>query len=171
MSTLVLNSDGNPVSIVPLSTINWKEAIGYMTQDKAVVLEWYDNWVVHSVSWETRVPAVMMLHHYMKPKTAVRFCKSNVFLRDEYRCVYCNIEVNRKTATLDHVLPISHGGRTTFENCVTACGLCNARKGNNKKIVPKFKPYKPNYFQLADKRRRMQFELAHPSWAQYLGLS
>jgi len=138
MTTLVLNSDGNPVSMLPLSIISWEESIKYMVLEKANVLEWYDDWIVHSARWETRVPAVIMLKEYMKPKNSIRFSKQNVFLRDSYRCVYCEIDVNRKTATLDHVLPTSHGGKTTFENTVTACADCNARKGNNKKIVPKF---------------------------------
>ena len=170
MTTLVLNSDGNPVSMLPLSVISWEESIKYMVLDKAHVLEWHDDWIVHSASWETRVPAVIILREYMKPKTSIRYSKQNVFLRDGYRCAYCETEVTKRTATLDHVLPTSHGGKTTFENTVTACGPCNARKGNNKKIVPKFKPYKPNYFQLIEKRRRMEFDLAHPSWAAYLGV-
>jgi 5-methylcytosine-specific restriction endonuclease McrA len=171
MTTLVLNQDGNPVSMLPLSVISWEESIKYMVLDKAHVLEWYDEWIVRSARWETRVPAVIMLKEYMKPKTNIRFSKQNVFLRDSYKCSYCEIEVNRRTATLDHVLPTSHGGKTTFENCVTACGDCNARKGNNKKIVPKFKPYKPSYFQLVEKRRRQSFDLGHASWAIYLGLN
>jgi 5-methylcytosine-specific restriction endonuclease McrA len=156
--------------MLPLSVISWEESIKYMVLDKAHVLEWHDDWIVHSASWETRVPAVIILREYMKPKTSIRYSKQNVFLRDGYRCAYCETEVTKRTATLDHVLPTSHGGKTTFENTVTACGPCNARKGNNKKIVPKFKPYKPNYFQLIEKRRRMEFDLAHPSWAAYLGV-
>jgi 5-methylcytosine-specific restriction endonuclease McrA len=170
MTTLVLNQDGNPVSMLPLSIISWEESIKYIVLDKAHVLEWYDDWIVHSATWETPVPAVIMLKDYMKPKSSIRFSKANVFLRDGYRCVYCETDVSRKTATLDHVLPTSHGGKTTFENTVTACSDCNARKGNNKKIVPKFKPYKPNYFQLIEKRKKMPFDLAHPSWAVYLGV-
>ena len=65
-STLVLNTDGAPVSMLPLSVIPWEEAIKYMVLDKAVVLEWHDNWIVHSASWETQVPAVIMLKEYMK---------------------------------------------------------------------------------------------------------
>jgi 5-methylcytosine-specific restriction endonuclease McrA len=168
MSTLILNSDASPVSILPLSTIGWEEAIRYMVTDKAVVLEWYEDWIVRSQRWETRVPAVMILKEYQKKKTTIRFSKQNVFLRDGYRCAYCDGDVNRKTATLDHVLPSSYGGKTTFENCVTACAPCNASKGNNKKIVPHFKPYKPTYFQLAEKRKRLSWDHQHPSWANYL---
>ena len=157
--------------MLPLSVVSWEESIKYMVLDKAHVLEWHDDWIVHSASWETRVPAVIILREYMKPKTSIRYSKQNVFLRDGYRCAYCEAAVTKRTATLDHVLPVSHGGKTTFENTVTSCGPCNARKGNNKKIVPKFKPYKPNYFQLIEKRRRMEFDLAHPSWAAYLGVN
>lgn len=169
MTCLVLNADASPVSFLPLSTICWEEAIRYLVTDKAVVLEWYEDWIVHSEKWETRVPAVVILKEFQKKKTAVRFSKQNVFLRDEYICQYCGDDVSRKTATLDHVLPTSHGGKTTWENTVCACASCNASKGNNKKIVPKIKPFKPNYFQLADKRKKMNWEYQHPSWVNYLG--
>ena len=66
--TLVLNADGLPVSYLPLSTIDWQEAIKYMVLDKADVLSWHDNWIVRSARWETPVPSVIMLRDYMKPK-------------------------------------------------------------------------------------------------------
>lgn len=168
MSTLMLNADGAPVSWLPLSIISWEEAIKYMVLDKATVLDWYDDWVVHSQNWETKVPAVMILRDYEKRKTGVRFSKHNVFLRDGYTCQYCGESVSRGSATLDHVLPVSHGGKTTFENTVTACGPCNANKGNDKKIVPKNKPFKPTYFQLVEKRKKMKWDLPHPGWKNYL---
>jgi 5-methylcytosine-specific restriction endonuclease McrA len=167
-SCLLLNADASPVSLLPLSTISWEEAIQKMVTEKAIVLEWYDDWIVHSEKWSTPVPAVMILKEYQKKKTAVRFSKHNVFLRDGYTCQYCGDDVTRKSATLDHVLPASHGGKTTFENTVCACAPCNANKGNNKKIVPKAKPYKPTYFQLAERRKRMHWDHQHPSWANYL---
>ena len=168
MSTLMLNADGAPVSWLPLSIISWEEAVKYMVLEKATVLDWYDDWIVHSQRWETRVPSVMILKDYEKRKATVRFSKHNVFLRDGYVCQYCGSDVSRKTATLDHVLPTSHGGKTTFENTVTACGPCNANKGNDKKIVPRAKPYKPTYFQLVEKRKRMSWDLPHPAWKNYL---
>jgi 5-methylcytosine-specific restriction endonuclease McrA len=168
MSTLLLNADASPVSMLPLSTISWEDAIKYIVTDKAFVLDWHEDWIVRSARWETRVPAVMILKEFQKKKTSVRFSKQNVFLRDNYTCQYCEVGVSRKTATLDHVLPTSYGGKTTWENCTTACADCNARKGNNKKITPKVKPWKPNYFQLVDRRKKMKWELGHPSWANYL---
>ena len=166
---LVLNTDGSPVSMLPLSVITWQEAIRYMVLEKAIVLEWHDDWVVRSARWSTPVPAVIMVKEYMKPKTGVRYSKQNVFLRDGFKCQYCGTEVNKKTATLDHVVPTSHGGKSTFENATTACSPCNANKGNNKKIVPKKKPYKPTYWELIEQRKKLPFHMAHPSWATYLG--
>jgi 5-methylcytosine-specific restriction endonuclease McrA len=170
MTTLVLNTDGAPVSWLPLSIVSWEESIKYMVLEKANVLEWHDNWIVHSATWETKVPAVIMLTEYQKNKTTVRFSKQNIFLRDGYKCVYCNDSVNKRTATLDHILPTSHGGKTTWENCATACATCNSRKGNDKRIKPKKLFGKPNYYQLVEQRKRFNFELVHPSWGLYLGL-
>ena len=164
----MLNADGAPVSWLPLSIIPWEEAIKYIVLEKATVLDFYEDWIVHSANWETQVPAVMILREYEKRKTAVRYSKHNVFLRDGYTCQYCGDDVSKKTATLDHVLPVSHGGKTTFENTVCACATCNANNGKDKKIVPKYKPVKPTYFQLVDKRKKMQWDIQHPSWANYL---
>lgn len=168
MGTLILNSDATPISLLPLSIISWEEAIRYLVAEKATPLEWYEDWIVRSERWSTQVPAVMMLKEYQKKKHTIRFSKQNVFLRDEYRCTYCGTEVNRKTATLDHVLPQSHGGRSDFLNCTTACSSCNSKKGNNKDITPMVKPWKPTYWSLIDKRRKLGWDMPHPSWATYL---
>lgn len=168
MSALLLNADASPVSYLPLSIIDWQDAIKYLVLDKAHVLEWHEDWIVHSANWETKVPSVMILREYQKPKTSVRFSKQNVFLRDQYVCQYCDIPVNRRTATLDHVLPISHGGKSTWENSTTSCGPCNSSKGNKKHIKPHRAPYKPNYFHLVDRRKKLGWDLQYPAWNNYL---
>jgi 5-methylcytosine-specific restriction endonuclease McrA len=168
MDCLILNTDGSPVSMLPLSTVTWQEAIKYMVLDKAVVLEWHDDWVVRSARWETPVPAVIMVKEYMKKKTAIRYSKANVFLRDEFTCQYCGEDVNRRSATLDHLVPSSKGGKSTWENSVCACGPCNAMKGNKLGVKPKKLPYKPTYWDLIEKRKKMPFTFGHPSWAIYL---
>ena len=139
-----------------------------MVLEKATVLDWYEDWVVHSTSWETRVPAVLILKEYEKTKSTVRYSKQNVFLRDGYVCQYCGVHVDKKTATLDHVVPVSHGGKSTFENSTTACHPCNASKGNNHKIRPQKKPVRPTYYQLVEQRKKFPFPIDHPSWSNYL---
>ena len=166
--TLVLNADGSPVSVLPLSTINWQESIKYMVLDKAVVLHWHENWIVRSARWETQVPSVIILRDYMKIKTTVRFSRSNVYLRDNGQCQYCGCNIERKVATLDHVLPVSKGGKTTWDNCVTACGPCNSHKSDKLGIKPRAKPCKPDYYNLVNKRKKQEFNVRHEEWLQYL---
>jgi 5-methylcytosine-specific restriction endonuclease McrA len=166
--TLVLNADGMPVSYLPLSTINWRESITYLWLDKVTVLEWYDDWVVRSSSWETRVPAVIMMKEMMRRRRTPRFSKTNIFLRDLHHCQYCNTLFPKSNLTMDHVLPISHGGKTEWENIVTACSPCNSRKGNNKLIRPKVAPHQPDYYELVHKRKQLEFDIRHPSWEAWL---
>jgi len=166
--TLVLNADGQPVSMLPPSTVQWKEAITYLWLDKVHVLEWYDDWVVSSASWETRVPAVMMLKEMQRRKRMPRFSRYNLYLRDMFTCQYCTIQLTQKELTLDHVLPISKGGNTSWENIVASCGPCNGRKGNSTLMKPKRMPYRPDYYELANKRKQLQFEIRHPSWTNWL---
>lgn len=165
---LLLNADARPVSYLPISTISWKEAIMYMYHDKCTVLEWYDDWMVHSPSWETKVPAVIILKDYIKQRSSVRFSKFNVFLRDEFNCLYCDKQLTQSTATMDHVLPLSRGGKTNFENIVTSCSKCNAAKGNHTHIKPKYAPYRPTYWELVEKRKNLPFTIKHPSWSKWV---
>lgn len=166
--TLLLNADGIPVSFIPLSTMDWQEAIRYLVLEKANVLAWHENWIVRSERWETQVPSVLMLREYMKPKTTIRFSRGNVYLRDKYVCQYCGTKLDKKDCTLDHVLPTSKGGKSIFENCVTACSPCNANKGNDHRIVPKKKPHKPDYYELVNNRKQMPFNVRHASWLEFL---
>jgi 5-methylcytosine-specific restriction endonuclease McrA len=166
--TLVLNADGLPVSVLPLSTITWQESIKYMVLDKADVLAWHDSWIVHSATWETPVPSVIMLRDYMKAKTTVRFSRANVHLRDGGKCQYCGVAVTGRESTLDHVMPVSKGGKTTWENCVTACGPCNSRKSDKLGVKPKIKPYKPDYYDLVNKRKKFEFNVRHKEWLQFI---
>lgn len=165
---LLLNADAQPISYLPLSTVHWKEAILYMYHEKCSVLDWYDDWLVRSPTWETKVPAVIMLKDYVKHKSTVRFSKYNVYLRDSYTCLYCDEQLIRNEATLDHVIPLSKGGKTNFENIVTSCHDCNNRKGNQTSMKPKYKPYRPDYWELVKKRKELPYEIRHPSWNQWI---
>lgn len=169
MDTLLLNSDAQPLSYLPLSTLTWQESIKYMVLDKARVLCWHDNWTVRSVNWETRVPSVMMLTQYMKPKSSVRFSKSNVFLRDRFVCQYCNTKLEKRHCTLDHVLPISKGGKTSWDNSVTSCNPCNSKKSDSTKMKPKSLPRRPDYWELVAKKRELGFQIKDLAWMDYLG--
>lgn len=168
---LVLNADAQPISYLPISVIQWKEAIKYMYHDKCDILEWYDDWLVRSPSWETRVPAVIMLREYVRHKTEVRFSKSNLYLRDMYRCCYCGNKPAKMHLTMDHVTPLSKGGKTKWDNMVTACAPCNFNKSDRTDIKPLYKPYKPGYWELVRKRKQLPVTIKHPSWETFLNFT
>ncbi len=157
-----------PVSVLPLSTITWQESIKYMVLEKADVLLWHENWIVRSARWETQVPSVIMLRDYMKVKNSIRFSRNNVYIRDNGQCQYCGSHIERKDATLDHVTPIAKGGKTTWENCTTACSPCNATKSDKAGWKPRLKPYKPDYYDLVNKRKKFPFQVRNQDWLQFI---
>lgn len=78
-----------------------------------------------------RVPRVIQLVYYDRvPNRGIRFTRRNVFYRDRNRCQYCGRVLPQRQLNLDHVVPLSRGGRTSWDNIVTACVPCNSRKGN-----------------------------------------
>ena len=85
---------------------------------------------VRSVSFDVMVPKIIRLLFYDRlPQTRVKFNRRNIFARDENRCQYCGKRHATNELSLDHVIPRSRGGRTTWENVVCSCTRCNARKG------------------------------------------
>jgi 5-methylcytosine-specific restriction endonuclease McrA len=76
------------------------------------------------------VPRVIVLQIYDRiPKTKVRFSRHNIYMRDGNTCQYCGRTLPRTDLNLDHVVPRSQGGRTTWENVVCCCIDCNLAKG------------------------------------------
>ena len=77
-----------------------------------------------------RVPRVIVLKHFDRvPRRHVRYSRLNIFARDKFTCQYCGRKPARSELNLDHVIPRSLGGRTTWENVVASCVDCNRRKG------------------------------------------
>ena len=122
---LVLNADYRPLSYYPLSLWSWQDAIKAVFLERVNILEEYDR-VVRSARFEMRLPSVVSLKTYIKPARHPAFTRFNVFLRDRFECQYCG---DPKDLTFDHVIPRSRGGRTTWENVITACSPCNLQKG------------------------------------------
>ena len=76
------------------------------------------------------VPYVVQLLKFDKvPRQEVKFSRANIYLRDHNRCQYCGKRFTASELSLDHVVPISRGGRSSWENVVCACLPCNVRKG------------------------------------------
>lgn len=167
---LVLNADAQPLSVLPISTLDWQEAIKVYFLDRVTILEHYEDWVVNSPSLKINVPSIVMLNDYVKISKAVRFSRYNLFLRDGFQCQYCQGDFTHKhyDLTLDHVVPRSHGGKTTWSNSTSACSKCNTAKANHSHMKPKTAPYKPTYYELADARRKFPIYIPKMSWNDYL---
>ena len=88
-----------------------------------------DDWV-RTPTVEIQAPRVVRLLEYDKvPRQAVKFNRRNIFARDNNQCQYCGRKFIMSELSLDHVVPRSQGGGTTWENIVCACVECNVRKG------------------------------------------
>ena len=124
IAVLVLN-----YTFEPLHFTNAKRAITLVLSGKAESVEASPR-VIRSPSTTFLLPAVIRLVVYIRKPflDRVAFNKKNILRRDGYSCQYCNRRGDR--LTVDHVLPRSRGGETTWANVVTACLKCNLRKGN-----------------------------------------
>jgi hypothetical protein len=120
----------------PLNFISDFRAIGLLLKGRAEVVHmdgrdsvWdeaftYANGKIH-------VPATLRLvKRINRKRTPMRFKKRILFNRDAWSCQYCGVKLGYETVTIDHVMPSSRGGVTSYRNCVTACKPCNKRKAN-----------------------------------------
>ncbi len=88
-----------------------------------------DDWV-RGATFELQAPRVIRLLDYDRvPKQSVKFNRRNIFARDGNQCQYCGKKFPTSELSLDHVMPRSQAGGTTWENIVCACVDCNVRKG------------------------------------------
>ena len=166
--TLVLNADANPVSVIPLSTTHWKEAVRVIYLDRATVIESYDTWVIRSPSIQLRMPSIIMLKEFQQHNGKIEFSKKNVFLRDNYICQYCANHFFSDDLTFDHVVPRKLGGKTNWENISSACLPCNQAKADTTRMKPIQAPRKPTYWELANNAKKNAITVPHESWIPYL---
>ena len=168
---LVLNADFQPLSYFPLSTWSWKDALKAVFLDRVNVVSEY-NQFVRSPSIKLKLPSVVSLKDYIPLPDKVAFTRFNVFLRDKFFCQYCHKSFKVENLTFDHVIPRSKGGKTAWENVVTACRTCNTIKGN--KLIDRtgfklnVKPYTPNNYELKEIGRMFPPNFLHKSWNDFL---
>ena len=115
---------------LPLKILRWEDAIKMRYEGTVDVLaEYSDDVSSPSVTW--KMPAVVRLRRMPAgSKRAVKFSRVNVYQRDRWTCQYCGRAKPDRELSFDHVVPRSSGGRTCWENIVTACRICNTRKAN-----------------------------------------
>jgi 5-methylcytosine-specific restriction endonuclease McrA len=129
---LLLNSSYEPLRPLPV-----KRALRLVLKGKADVVEAVEP-PIRSASASAPRPVVIRLKKFVRIPRRFRRSVSNTFLfaRDGYQCQYCGRHEHelrkREFLNRDHVMPISQGGLNTWENCVTACSSCNAKKDDKR---------------------------------------
>jgi len=165
LPTLVLNRQWQPVHVTTVARsliLLWNDAARVVDPEEYRLFAWSD-WAlrqpadgepcIRSARLRLPVPEIITLAHYERlPNTAVTFSRRNVAKRDHYTCQYCGAQPGAESMTIDHVLPRSQGGASSWTNCVAACERCNARKGDrtpdqagmrlrHRPVRPEWKPF------------------------------
>ena len=141
-SVLLLNQDYSPLSICSM-----QKAFILVFLKKAELIIPIEEEMIRTVNRSFSMPAVIRLNRYINlPYRGVVLTRQNIFKRDSHNCQYCGTGRN---LTLDHVIPKARGGKSTWNNLITACQECNARKGDatpeEAGMLTPYKPYKPSY--------------------------
>ncbi len=161
---LMLNASWEPLRVVSL-----KKAIVLLLTEKAELVEATEQ-RLRAQHATFDVPLVIRLVRYVSIKRGGRpipCSRRGVFIRDRETCQYCGAMPGRKHLTLDHVLPRSRGGVTSWENCVAACEGCNHKKGGKTpaeaRMALRSMPEAPKYlaFALLGELER------HAVWSKY----
>ena len=140
---LVLNRNWQPVNVATVAralVLLWNESACVVDPAGYQLYTWAD-WsrlaprddepVIRTIRQRLRVPEVIALTAYDRlPTAAVTFSRRNIFKRDHFTCQYCAVQPGPEELTIDHVLPRSQGGTSTWENCVLSCVDCNKKKAD-----------------------------------------
>ncbi|MBX3419115.1 MAG: HNH endonuclease [Pirellulaceae bacterium] len=140
---LVLNRNWQPVNIATVSraiTLVWNRHAQIVEPNDFQLYDWNDwsklepepgELFIQAVSQRFRVPEVIALTRFDRlPSANVAFNRRNLFKRDRHACQYCGKRPEADELTIDHVIPRSQGGLSSWANCVLACVACNHRKAD-----------------------------------------
>jgi 5-methylcytosine-specific restriction endonuclease McrA len=163
---------------LPMRVISWQRAITLWVLEKVEVLETDPDSFLHSTRLRMPLPTVVRLvedKHSRAFYSGARLSRLSVYTRDDYTCQYCGNSYlgDRRRLTIDHVVPRSRGGDTSWENVVTACQDCNRKKGGKTPreagMPLRQRPKRPGFLPevLCEIRQMNQVPM---SWATYLEL-
>ncbi|MDO1447323.1 HNH endonuclease [Rhodocytophaga aerolata] len=139
---LILNQDYSPLTICSV-----QKAFILVYLSKAELVADAGGYLLRSVTATYQMPSIIRLYRYVNlPYKGVVLSRQNIFKRDNGRCQYC---FTPEDLTLDHVIPKSRGGKSTWDNLVTACKKCNSKKGDftpqEAGMLLNQTPYKPSF--------------------------
>lgn len=162
---LVLNSSFEPINVCAA-----RRALVLVLKGVAAAEE-HSSGHVHSARAAIKVPSVIRLLEYRRiPHQTRALSRKNILMRDRFTCQYCLKTMSSGDLTLDHVIPRSRKGETTWENLVACCHSCNRRKGNHLLTETEMKLLKePRPFTLHTSRHIMRMiGRSDLKWRKYL---
>ena len=162
---LVLNASYEPINICAA-----RRAIVLVLKGVAMTEE-ENGHFLHAARVALRVPSVIRLLEYRRiPHQTRALSRKNILLRDRNTCQYCGEGLSAGDLTLDHVVPRSRGGASTWENLVACCHSCNRRKGNQLPNEAGMKLMRePHAFNLHTSRHIMRLMgRSDDKWRKYL---
>ncbi|MCC6861409.1 MAG: HNH endonuclease [Bryobacterales bacterium] len=122
---LVLNASYEPINVCAA-----RRALVLVLKGVAAAEE-LSLFAAHSPRHVVRLPSVIRLLEYRRiPHQSRALSRKNILMRDRYTCQYCHRALPSSELTLDHVIPRSRAGESTWENLVACCHPCNNRKGS-----------------------------------------
>lgn len=115
----------------PLAVLSLPRAIKLLLKGRVEPVA-EERITVASASRTLTVPTVLRLKVYVRVphRHTPAWTRRGLFARDGHTCAYCGRRVSARELTVDHVIPVSQGGRATWGNTVTACARCNQRKAD-----------------------------------------
>lgn len=175
LKTLVLRKDYQPFSLFPISYINARDAVTRVVAGSCEVVSNYDRRIMTAnpntvMYWPSVIRSLDP--KIKKIRDIPNLDSEPLYYRDHGICAYCDAPLTIKELTMDHVIPGSKGGSTTWDNIVAACNDCNSRKGNQLpkgQWVPRRKPYTPSMWDLLRIRRTYPITIPDKSWEPWLG--
>ena len=162
---LVLNATFEPINVTAV-----RRAMVLMLKGVAQAEELHHS-EVRSAARSLKVPSVIRLIAYRHiPQQTRALSRKNILLRDRNTCQYCATVLPSGELTLDHVIPRSRGGSSTWENLVACCHTCNRRKGNQFPLEAGMKLMRePRAFNLHTSRHIMRLMgRSDDKWRKYL---
>lgn len=109
--------------------ISVKRAIKLLFKEKIEVIKAFENQFLRTIDKLFPIPSVVRLLNAISLKIkSLQFTRNRIFIRDNRTCQYCGKFGGK--ITVDHIVPQSKGGKSTWENCVACCDACNKRKGD-----------------------------------------
>jgi hypothetical protein len=114
-----------------LSFISERKAIKLLFKDKVDIISTWPDMPFSYKRGVVNFPATLRLKYFVKKNySQLTFSRKAVFKRDRFSCQYCGKFLKSGQVTVDHIIPKSLGGNSSFQNCVTACYTCNNKKGS-----------------------------------------